>query len=376
MEDRRESSLTPSHTEVVVVVLFVGPPKSLDSSRPETEETSLTLNAEDKIDSLRACIIVHNITSGKIVPRPVQLQASLALLHESDVLITAGTGSGKTLCLLLPMLLRPRSMSITISSLKCLQATQVQECARYHIPTIAINEDTPSDPTLWESIWSGQYRHLIVSPEQLGMHNGHLPRLAKLIRNECSFTSKISRMHINEAHYVHTAGIAHYGEDAFRPAYSRLGQFCVFLPKETPFQALSATFPPHILSTVKKELSLRSNLVEIHLSMNRPNITYATHVVSTSLRDFSNLDFILPLQLHPQTTIPKTLVFHDSKEEATSAAVYINSRDMSVGYLQETFSDFSSSQGSCRVLHATAGASTGLDIQGVQVVIQYGMSCW
>ena len=85
-----------------------------------------TLNAEDKIDSLRACIIVHNITSGKIVPRPVQLQASLALLHESDVLITAGTGSGKTLCLLLPMLLRPRSMSITISPLKCLQATQVR----------------------------------------------------------------------------------------------------------------------------------------------------------------------------------------------------------------------------------------------------------
>lgn len=206
------------------------------------------------------------------------------------------------------------------------------------------------------------------------MHNGHLPRLAKLIRNERSFTSKISRVHIDEAHYIHTAGIPHYGEDAFRPAYSRLGQFRVFLQKATPFQALSATFPPHILSTVKKELSLRSNLVEIQLSTNRPNITYATRVVSTTLRDFSNLDFVLPLQLHPQTTIPKTLIFHDSKEEATSAAAYINSRlplslqgrgivkhyhsDMSVDYLQETFADFSSTQGSCRVLHATAGAST------------------
>ena len=85
-----------------------------------------TLNAEDKIDSLRACIIIHNITSGKIVPCPFQLQASLALLHGSDVLITAGTGSSKTLCLLLPMLLRPWLMSITISLLKCLQATQVR----------------------------------------------------------------------------------------------------------------------------------------------------------------------------------------------------------------------------------------------------------
>ena len=76
---------------------------------------------------------------------------------------------------------------------------------------------------------------------------------------------------------------------------------------------------------VKKELSLHSNLVEIQLFMNCPNITYATHVVSTSLYDFSNLNFILPLQLHLQTTISKTLVFHDSKEEAMSAAVYINS---------------------------------------------------
>ena len=85
-----------------------------------------TLNTEDKTDALRACLIVHSITSGKIIPRPFQLQASLALLHGSDVLIAAGTGSGKTMCLLIPMLLRPGSMSITISPLKRLQATQVR----------------------------------------------------------------------------------------------------------------------------------------------------------------------------------------------------------------------------------------------------------
>ena len=83
------------------------------------------LNAADKIDALCACLIVHAMTSGKIIPRPFQLQALLALLHGSDTLITAGTGSGKTLCLLIPILLRPGSISIMVSPLKRLQATQV-----------------------------------------------------------------------------------------------------------------------------------------------------------------------------------------------------------------------------------------------------------
>ncbi|KIK78701.1 hypothetical protein PAXRUDRAFT_126893, partial [Paxillus rubicundulus Ve08.2h10] len=50
-----------------------------------------------------------------VVPRVFQLQASLAMLQQRDSIIMAGTGSGKTLCLLIPMLLRPGSISITIN---------------------------------------------------------------------------------------------------------------------------------------------------------------------------------------------------------------------------------------------------------------------
>ncbi|KIJ06384.1 hypothetical protein PAXINDRAFT_34505, partial [Paxillus involutus ATCC 200175] len=64
--------------------------------------------------------------------------------------------------------------------------------------------------------------------------------------------------------------------DAFRPAYGQLGDFRILLPKGIPFQALSATLPPHILMTIKRELILSSDLLEIQLSSNRSNITYAT----------------------------------------------------------------------------------------------------
>jgi ATP-dependent helicase YprA (DUF1998 family) len=128
-----------------------------------------TLSDNAKVDALRACLIIWVLTRGAVVPRVFQLQASLAMLQQRDSIIMAGTGSGKTLCLLIPMLLRPGSISITISPLKRLQTSQVRfliikvtvnireqvheqvlECQKYAISTIAINEDTPDDPKLWE----------------------------------------------------------------------------------------------------------------------------------------------------------------------------------------------------------------------------------
>ena len=85
-----------------------------------------TLAEKDRTDALRACLVVSFVTRFTIVPRAFQLQASLATLNGLDSIITAGTGTGKTLCLFIPILLRPNSISITISPLKRLQATQVR----------------------------------------------------------------------------------------------------------------------------------------------------------------------------------------------------------------------------------------------------------
>jgi superfamily II DNA helicase RecQ len=49
----------------------------------------------------------------------------LATLNGQDTIITAGTSSGKTLCIIIPILLCPGTISMTILPLKHLQATQV-----------------------------------------------------------------------------------------------------------------------------------------------------------------------------------------------------------------------------------------------------------
>jgi replicative superfamily II helicase len=88
-----------------------------------------------------------------MVPREMQLRVVLADVHSKDALVAAGTGSGKTLPIALCILLNdPKSnyLSITISPLKCLQATQESDFNNnFGIPTVTINEDTPCDSDWW-----------------------------------------------------------------------------------------------------------------------------------------------------------------------------------------------------------------------------------
>ncbi|KAG1721041.1 hypothetical protein EDD22DRAFT_760609, partial [Suillus occidentalis] len=65
---------------------------------------------------LRACLIIYVLTATVIIPRQFQLEAVLATLNGRDSIVTAGTGSGKTLCIIMPILLRPGTVRVIESS--------------------------------------------------------------------------------------------------------------------------------------------------------------------------------------------------------------------------------------------------------------------
>lgn len=240
------------------------------------------------------------------------------------------------------------------------------------------------------------------------MVDGHLPRLARLIQQERSFVKLIKRVFVDEAHFIHSAGAAQYGLPAFRPAWGRLGEFRIKLGKAVPVQALSGTQPPHIKSLIINSLLLnKSDFLALKLTSNRPNIIYATHRIAGELSDFRNLDFLIPANCPLDFRPRKTVVFHDDSEECANAAMYLDHRlhssqwdtgivqhyhgKMSTEYLTHVYEDFSNTNGTCRILHATSGASTacpryylciicthyitqGLDIPDIEVVIQYGIT--
>ncbi|KAJ7703577.1 hypothetical protein B0H17DRAFT_888020, partial [Mycena rosella] len=168
-----------------------------------------TLNDESQILALLATHFVYLISQGRMVPRQFQLQSTDAFSQGLDSLIDSGTGSGKTLCQILPNLLFPQPSSMTISPLKRLQILQAAEFESWGIRTICINEDTPKDPELWERIKNGGFQHLIVQPEQLRTYKGHLPKFATLLIMP-SFTKTIARVHIDEVHNHSTVGVPNY----------------------------------------------------------------------------------------------------------------------------------------------------------------------
>jgi len=227
-----------------------------------------------------------------------------------------------------------------------------------------------------QDISEGKFSALIVQPEQLSMMAGHLPRLARLIGNaDRRFRKKIVRVHVDEAHFIHTAGCSRYGLPAFRPAWGKLGELRVKLGKGVVFQVLSGTQPRHFKKSIIEHLLFdEENICHIKLSSNRPNMVYATHPIIGSLSDFRNLDFLVPEHYPADLQLPKTLVFHDNIDECAAAAAYVNDRlpkalrskgivqhyhgVMSKKYLTDVYDEFSNSDSTCRILHATEGAST------------------
>ncbi len=84
-----------------------------------------TLSDQDQITAYRACLLVYVASRAKIVPRAGQIQAALCSIHGKDSIVIAPTGWGKTLCIVIPLLLFPGTISMTISPLKRLQMMQV-----------------------------------------------------------------------------------------------------------------------------------------------------------------------------------------------------------------------------------------------------------
>ena len=203
---------------------------------------------------------------------------------------------------------------------------------------------------------------------------GHLPRLGRLMQDR-AFVKLIKRVHVDEAHFIYSAGMEHYGLAAFRNAWGRLGEFRIKLGRNIPVQALSGTQPPHIKQAIITHLRFdETRLCSIKLSSNCANTVYATHPIVGELSDFRNLNFLVPDNCPVTIHLPKTVVFHDDSNEATNAALYVDRRlpkslqdkgivqhyhgGMSKEYLTIVYDDFKKPDGVCRILHATEGAST------------------
>lgn len=336
------------------------------------------LSQEQASTTKRACAVIFALA--RIILKEWQLLVILDILAGHDVVLNASTGAGKTMLIILPILLNPGSISITVSPLKRLMASQATELGRYGLRAAIVNEDTSHDQGLFDAILDGYYDHVHISPEQLQRHQGHFTRFYHLL-DKPAFCQRVRFINIDEAH---EAGRAALGLDDFHTSYTRLSTFRVKLPHDIPFVMLSATLPRHIVSPLSK-LLLLNDAKETRLCLNRPNIYYAVQPLITGTKEFRNLSLLVPTSAHLLGSLRKTIIFFDDKRELDGACHFLRNQytclmdptsgerqilptaralvmgyhsDMSTTYLQSTYQDFDSPNGSCKILCATACAAT------------------
>ncbi|SJL18270.1 uncharacterized protein ARMOST_21855 [Armillaria ostoyae] len=108
------------------------------------------LSSAEQVLAWRSCLLVYIASQGAILPRDDQIQAALWPSQGIDSIVVAPTGWGKTMCILIPLLLFPTTTSITVSPLKRLQIMQARSFEHLHIRTLPINEDTDHSDELWK----------------------------------------------------------------------------------------------------------------------------------------------------------------------------------------------------------------------------------
>lgn len=191
------------------------------------------------------------------------------------------------------------------------------------------------------------------------------------------FVKRIGFFFVDEAHFIITAGEPKLGEKlAFRTAYSKLAEVLLQLPVGIPVALFSATLPQAILHRIIKSLNLLTDMTDtLLLTTNRPNVSHTVIPMVDSIKNFSNLDFLVSQPFHPPMSYPpKSLIFIDHKLSTAAVARYLNARlpeavrrvfkfrhlhsSMSVEYNQMVFDEFRKPDGLVQGIVATSGAST------------------
>lgn len=149
---------------------------------------------------------------------------------------------------------------------------------------------------------SGEYRIVLLSPEMLTSK-----RFIDGVLRQPEFADRIYSLVVDEAHCI-----SHWGA-SFRKKYGTIGSVRIFLPRDTPVVALSASLTRRVTHDIMEKLQIfRSNCVYKNLGNDRPNVSLVVRAIHNTQQSFTDLDFVIPPGVTSADQIPKTWIYCDN----------------------------------------------------------------
>jgi len=172
------------------------------------------------------------------------------------------TGSGKSLCYVLPALELGRA--IVVSPLIALMQDQVESLQAAGVPATFLNSNVRRDELnrRYGDFVAGRIALLYVAPERFSNQ-----RFTEGLRR-----AGVHLLAIDEAHCI-----SEWGHN-FRPEYLQLGAVREQLGRPRTL-ALTATANPQVRRDILQQLGLRGSASEVVTSVDRPNLEFAVHEI-------------------------------------------------------------------------------------------------
>ncbi|THU89189.1 P-loop containing nucleoside triphosphate hydrolase protein [Dendrothele bispora CBS 962.96] len=298
-----------------------------------------------------------------------QLNVSEALILGLDCIVVAGTGSGKTIPFMLPLLGDDHFRILVISPLKILQQDQAS--------TFYLFRSSDCNVCFFfckQDLKNGVFHAMFLGPEMLLEHEGF-----RDFMREHNILKNIAATVIDEAHCI-----SQWSGD-FRKTYGKLEKVRSLLSPGTPLLATSATLCRASFMDIQSKLLIDAEeAFLLNLGNDRFNISTSVHKMNHA-EDYEALLLHVNLKASTLDELDKTIVFVNTVRPTLKACRYLRDKlhpnlHSAVDYLHSYRSSRDKRkimrrfrQGGIRILIATEAAGMGADIPDIKVGIQFGV---
>lgn len=275
------------------------------------------------------------------------------ILDHKDTMLIAATSSGKSLCGIIPAVIRHDKLTLIIEPLTVLMHDQVNKLCQRGIRAAYIDatQSKEQQHRVYQQLKDGNVTLLYVSPERLAV----LPDRV---------TDQVWLLVVDECHCVSAWG------NSFRADYLKIGDFVERMRSHPTILAMTASAPPEDREPIARLLGMKSGKVLQH-DLYRGNLHFLKCFAPSRQEQLR-----LTRRYLRKHRVHTTIIFCSTTDAVREVAKELDKDypgDVAVYHGRDKRSEKQLLSGEKHIIVATNALAMGVDLHNVDLVILFNM---